>query len=104
MVNVPIKLPKLPPWLDLESCEGCGDLYKDHRGDYDWQAACNRMRHAAEAEGDSGGGYRSRGPVLWALRVLKAESWLLDHVYCDPSKPDDPAPVPLEWDDANPLF
>jgi len=103
MVNPRIKRPKLPPWLDLTSCEGCGSLYKNHRGEYSWSQACNRIRRAAEREGDTGGGFRSRGPVLWSLHVLKVESWMMNHIYCDPSISDEEEQE-LEWDDSNPLF
>lgn len=91
LINLTIKLPRLPPWLDLERCEGCGALYADHRGEYGFEAACQRMRSVAAADGDERGGYRSRGAVLWALRVLKAEDWLLAHIYCDPKYQDEPS-------------
>lgn len=81
-VNEPIRLPALPPWLDLERCEGCGDLYRDHRGAYTWGDACASVRAHAALAGDEGGGYRSKGPVLWALRALKVESWLIAHLGC----------------------
>jgi len=28
------------------------------------------------------GGYRSRGPVLWAMRVEKLQAWYLNHMFC----------------------
>lgn len=28
------------------------------------------------------GGYRSRGPVLWAMRVAKLNEWYLNHMFC----------------------
>ena len=83
-VNPVLRLPGLPPWLDLERCEGCGDLYRDHRSGATFSDAHQRIRSAALRDGDEGGGYRSRGPVLWAMRVLKAESWMMRHLNCRP--------------------
>ena len=83
-VNPTIKLPRLPPWLTMERCKGCGALYRDHNSGVDFSDGCQRIRHAAAAEGDESGGFRSTGPVLWAMRVLKAEDWLMSHLWCDP--------------------
>ena len=83
----------------MEQCDGCGDLYRDHRGSYSFIDACARIRHAAARDGDEGGGYRSRGPVLWAMRVLKAEDWLMAHMMCYP----DPESI-VEWNEADPPF
>lgn len=90
----------------MERCRGCGDLYVNHRGDYDWGRACNLIRAAAAREGDDRGGFRSRGSVLWALRVLKAEDWMLSHFGCGfliVNTEENPI-FSLEWDDENPLF
>lgn len=33
---------------------------------------------------EGGGGYRSKGPVLWAMRVLKLDAWYNYHRDCVP--------------------
>lgn len=70
------------PWVDETRCLVCGALYSAHRGSYGFQEAAQRIRQGAKAEGDAGGGYRSRRPVLWALRCLKLEDWYLEHWPC----------------------
>jgi len=71
-------------WIDAETCQVCGAKYKHHRGDYDWGKAIQRLRAVAEEGGQyrDGAGYISRRPVLWALHVLKLESWYLAHQEC----------------------
>lgn len=98
------------PWVNELECEVCAKLhaagelparehwtgkkrrrrswlaphtFQDHRGGgYDFQTAANRLRVAAKADGDEGGGYRSRRAVLYWLHVLKLESFYLEHMMC----------------------
>jgi hypothetical protein len=93
-VNPLINAPRAPgKWVDEEKCI-CGAIYGDHRGDYSFAAAAQRLRHRAKDDGDEGGGYRSRGPVLWQLHVLKLESWYAEHYMCGylAEEPDEPIP------------
>jgi hypothetical protein len=39
---------------------------------------------AANGGYEGGGGYRSAGPVLWAMRVLKLDAWYYYHRDCVP--------------------
>lgn len=98
--NVRIPAPEPPgPWVDEHSCE-CGahlaDYKKSHYG-VTWGEAMDRLREAnqaAELRGELGsqttfdldnppGGFRSRGPVLWTMRVIKLERWYEDHADCE---------------------
>ncbi len=104
-VNTPIPEPFPPgPWVDKERCI-CGD----HRADYrsynshvTFEQAAERLRdenqlaeigedpqlefRSAITGGDphdeAPGGYRSRGPVLWVMHVMKLERWYQDHEHC----------------------
>lgn len=82
-VNPEIREPRSPgPWVDDVRCLVCGARYERHRAGVDWTDAVQRLRAAARAEGDAGGGFRSRRPVLWTLRTLKLESWYQAHYAC----------------------
>jgi len=70
------------PWVSGERCLGCGEDYGDFRGPLDFAAAADVLRQAAKTAGDDGGGYRSRGPVLWVMRVFKLDAWFLQHMEC----------------------
>lgn len=84
MVNNEIPKPIPPgPWVNEFRCK-CGD----HLAEYSktsqgvtWDEGVQRLRETnADIEGK---GYRSRGPVLWAMRVIKLERWYADHVNCN---------------------
>lgn len=78
-VNEDLPAPRSPgPWVDPEQCEACGARYRDFRAGIDWSDGVALVRgHNGE-----GGGYRSRGPVLWAMRVLKLDAWYMEHWCC----------------------
>lgn len=83
VVNPDCPAPPSPgPWVDETRCAVCGALYQAHRGTYDGHEAARRLRAAAKAAGDDGGGFRSRRAVLWWLRVLKLEDWFTAHLLC----------------------
>lgn len=69
-------------WVDEERCTACGAVYEEHRAWPSFSEAHQRIRARAQAQGDEGGGYRSRGPVLWELHLLKLESWYQSHAPC----------------------
>jgi hypothetical protein len=72
-----------PPWpcdADDDECPACGETYRDFRtpGGLSWQDGVDLVR---VVNGD-GGGYRSAGPVRWALRTLKLTAWRERHGGC----------------------
>ena len=82
-VNPRLDAPPPPgPWIDDERCAVCGALYADHRCPDGWTDATQALRVEARGQGDLGGGYRSRGPLLWRLRVAKLADWFRAHVDC----------------------
>lgn len=83
-----IAAPTAPgPWVDEHRCEGCGERYDEYVAGITFDAAAHRLRQAAKAAGDEGGGYRSRGPVLWVMRCMKLEDWYMRHFGCCPDEP-----------------
>jgi hypothetical protein len=81
VVNPLIPLPKAPgPWVDLNRCEVCGQTYESFNSGVSFDEGVQKIRHAAGWQ--SGGGYRTPGPVLWAMRTIKAERWYLEHFFC----------------------
>ena len=84
MVVTPARdAPKSPgPWVDETRCYACGGEYKRFRGSKGFADAADDLRRAAKAAGDEGGGFRSRGAVLWWMRVNKLDEWYLKHWPC----------------------
>jgi hypothetical protein len=84
-VNAEIPLPESPgPWVDEYRCT-CGDHLADYsRSHYgvSWDDGVELLRDTNRGAGIEGQGYRSRGPVLHAMRVLKLERWYDDHRNC----------------------
>jgi hypothetical protein len=79
-VNVKIRLPEPPgPHVDARKCV-CGAEYAHFRHG-SWQEAVGFVRQA-NGGFDGGGGFRSRGPVLWAWRVVKLGAWYDQHAFC----------------------
>lgn len=68
--------------VDFEFCELCQDRYDDWNAGVTWDDGVDLLRRAAQAAGDDGGGFRSRRPVLWAMRVVKMSRWLWRHRLC----------------------
>ena len=96
MVNEPDPLPEPPrdgPWIQYSEhpkdnmtelrCMVCGAWYRDHRaGEFHkagYEDGVERVRSLAEAAGNEYGGYKTRGPVLWAMRVLKTGDYIASH-------------------------
>lgn len=63
--------------VDLERCV-CGASYDDSVYDVCWLDGVALVR----ASNGPSGGFRSRGPVLWAMRVIKAHLWYAEHDAC----------------------
>ena len=79
MVNAPSPLPKLPDHLTETHCTVCNATYADFRAYPSFTEAANRIRARNK---ESGGGWKSKGPILWEMRVMKMEAWLLAHAEC----------------------
>lgn len=71
---------KCPPWMtgDCERCEVCGEAADQVSFGITWSDGEEAIRQASTA----GGGYRSRGPVLWAMHKLKMDAFELRHLEC----------------------
>ncbi len=86
VVNADIPKPKRPGWwVDEKNCDVCGKTYLAHRAPSGNDEALQLVRQANKAAGDDGGGYRSRGPMLWARKILKLEHWYETHMTCGQS-------------------
>ena len=84
VVNPLLEKPSPPgPWVDEHYCYACGDSYSRFRSSADFVAASNDLRNEAKDAGDRGGGYHSRGPILWRMRVIKLFDWYTTHLYCE---------------------
>ena len=63
-------------------CSICGAWYEDHRaGEFisaSWDDGTRLVRDQAGGF-DKGGGWRYRGPILWAMRVLKTQDFIAAH-------------------------
>jgi len=78
-VNPVVKPPKPPgPWVDDERCQACGALFDDFHAGIDFADAAHRLRQLSGGY-RAGGGYRTRGPVLWMMHVMKLEDWYREH-------------------------
>lgn len=78
MLNAPSPLPKSPGrWVNLERCSGCGATFKEHRAHPAMGAASQRIRQRNDDKQ-----FRSRGPLLWEMHVMKAEDWYVTHAGC----------------------
>jgi len=96
-VNEPMPLPESPgPWVNEVNCvcEAHPGLYKNYNSRVTFEEAADYVRKWNEDNGNTEGGWRSRGPVLHAMRVLKLERWYAVHGGCSVAIPEDPD----EWD------
>jgi len=90
--NVTVPLPDPPgPWVDDERCI-CGDHFATYAAFNsrvtfgEASQALRQLNQSAEAgdfwRGQESGGFRSRGPVLHMMRVMKLERWYEKHATC----------------------
>lgn len=81
-VNAYIKMPDAPScygnWED-DRCGVCGQSYESFNAGIDWNDGVESMLQAAKKERVGGGGYRSRGAVLYAMAVLKRQAFYFRH-------------------------
>jgi len=70
-----------PRWLDdaCDHCEVCGERSNQISLGVTWTDGEQRIR---ELNLTKGGGYRSRGPVLYAMHVIKLERFADRHFEC----------------------
>jgi len=78
-VNAEIAAP-CPPgqWVDYYTCACCGENYESFHPGISWDQGVTLVRSA----NDGAGGFRSRKPILWAMRVLKLTAWFGRHEMC----------------------
>ena len=77
-MNATMREPRSPgPWVDEDGC-ACGDSFADFHAGITFDEGVQAVR-AAGGGFDAGGGYRSRGPVLWAMHVLRLDDWYREH-------------------------
>ena len=85
VVNELLPVPDPPcNGLNEEMCMVCGEYVREVKlGANDVQAASQLIRSSAGGF-ESGGGYRSRGPLLWAMHVLKLTRFYERHLeHCE---------------------
>jgi hypothetical protein len=83
-VNEWLAAPKAPgDWVDEESC-ACGATYHAFRAGVRYTEGAATVRRMNGQDRDTPNGWRSRGPVLWAMRVMKLQAWYLEHATCAP--------------------
>ena len=82
-VNAKILRPTPPgPWVDSIECE-CGCKYDMVKFGICWDDGVALVR---SMNGEDGG-FRTRGPVLWAMRTLKLSMWYAAHEHCGDEVP-----------------
>ena len=105
-VNTDFPEPDPPgPWIDIISTTNSGAVREaicvcsDHYSDYqkfrsgvsfgeaaqvlrEFNQANRQLDVAGGDPQDPAGGYRSRGPVLWVMHVIKLDRWYLEHATC----------------------
>ena len=81
-VNAYIAMPRMPPclgnWED-DTCQICGQTYDSFDSGVVWDEGVQLMKEAADEEQIYGQGYRSRGPVLYAMAVIKRRQFYMRH-------------------------
>lgn len=78
VTNEPLREPSPPhPFVNSSRCI-CGATYD---GEHYGVRFSHGVAHV-RATNQPNGGYRSRGPVLWAMHVLKLEAWYAEHRRC----------------------
>ena len=81
-VNAYIKDPEAPTCfysLDEGTCGICLQTIDDYTSDVTWDDGIQLMLQAARKEKIDGGGYRSRGAILYAMAVLKKTQFYMIH-------------------------
>jgi hypothetical protein len=83
--NAYIPAPASPGWWVSDAECACGAKYRESRFGIRWRMGVDLVRAANGGfDSENGGGYKSAGPVLWAMRVLKLDLWYQTHRACEP--------------------
>jgi hypothetical protein len=84
------------PWCNEKECICGGHIedYRSYNSRVTFDEAAARLRQTNRSAGIEGGGYRSRGPILHMMSVMKLERFYDDHAQCD-----DDQSTPKEWAD-----
>jgi len=81
-VNAYIPMPRTPPclgnWED-DTCQICGQTYDQFDSGVNFDMGIQLMKQAANEEQIYGEGFRSRGPVLYAMAVIKRRDFYMRH-------------------------
>jgi len=81
-VNAYIPMPRTPPclgnWED-DTCQICGQRYDQFDSGVNFDQGIQLMKKAADEEQIYGQGFRSRGPVLYAMAVIKRRDFYMRH-------------------------
>jgi hypothetical protein len=72
-----------PPFegINEERCKVCGEKIEDWRAGITWDDGAQLIRQASKNQDVKGGGWRTRGPVLWAMHFLKVTAWWERHSF-----------------------
>jgi len=82
IVNPDLSLPRAPfEGIDEERCSVCGEKSDDFRAGISWSDGADLIRQAARSQDVAGGGWRTRGPVLWAMHYLKVTAFYERHTF-----------------------
>jgi hypothetical protein len=68
-------------WCNDRRCLVCRKLYENFNAGISFRDGAQAVRQANGGD-VAGGGFRSRGPVLWAMRCLKLDAWAEMHLDC----------------------
>lgn len=89
------------PWVDEDRCVCMAHpgTYKDYNSKVTFAEAADYVRQWNADNDITDGGWRSRGPVLHAMRVIKLERWYEAHGGCNIEIPKDPDDwPPMVWE------
>lgn len=98
-VNEYIPLPESPgPWVDEDRCvcQAHPGTYKKYNSQVSFGEASAELRLWNKDNENTSGGWRSQGPVLHMMRVIKLRRWYEAHGGCYveiPADPDDWEPI-----------
>ena len=84
-VNAPLRAPRSSNyWVNERECSACGERYSSFKAGVRFSDGVALVRTNNGPSDEAGkGGYRSRGPVLWAMRVIKLGHWYIEHRDCE---------------------
>ena len=76
-INARLDRPGSPgSWVDNEQCHACGAQYRNFNSGVTWSDGLDDFKSL------NTDGFKSRGPVLWAMHCRKLTLWYARHAYC----------------------